>query len=204
MNSELPPDELLVWPFPMPGKLVALAYHELDVAAEGTDEQKAALGPASDLPRPWDPGTCIHTRLRHEIWSWLEAVAAWLNHEYVFDPIDAVPPCWPLHPHLVHELAVLADQRRRATYSFTSDAMEEWHRYSLPQFIDRLRRRIEDHCSDGHASSWPAQGRFTRYVAEPAGIDRNRRYAGDLRASPFGPGATRSAIVDPDTGEIFE
>jgi hypothetical protein len=39
-----------------------------------------------------------------------------------------IPGCWPQHPHLVHEIAVLADQRRRAGTARTSDVLEEWHR----------------------------------------------------------------------------
>jgi hypothetical protein len=45
--------------------------------------------------------------------------------EYVWEVADAIPACWPQHPHLVHEIAVLADQRRRAGHAFTSDALEE-------------------------------------------------------------------------------
>lgn len=37
-----------------------------------------------------------------------------------------------LRTESVHEIAVLADQRRRAGYALTSDATERWHRYNLP------------------------------------------------------------------------
>jgi hypothetical protein len=63
-----------------------------------------------------------------EVWSWLEAVVTWLNHEYVWDVADVIPPCWPQHPHLVDEIAVLADQRRRAGQAHTSDPLEDWQR----------------------------------------------------------------------------
>ena len=195
--------ELLVWPFPMPGRLLTLAYRELDLAAEGTEEQQGALGPASELPRPWDPGTCSNQKLRRELWAWLEDVVTWLNHEYVFEPADAIPTCWPQHPHLVHEVAVLADQRRKAMYTFTSDAMEEWHRYSLPQFIERLKRRVEDHCNDGHPTSWPASGRFNRHTQDPAAANRQRRYVEDLKTAAARATPHACEIVDPDTGEII-
>jgi hypothetical protein len=39
------------------------------------------------------------------------------------DVADVIPLCWPQHPHLVHEIAVLADQRRRAGPGLTSDAL---------------------------------------------------------------------------------
>lgn len=204
VSEDLPPADLLVWPFPMPGRLLTLAYRELDIAAEGTDEQKEALGPVSDLPRPWDPGTCIHPKLRRELWTWLEDVVIWLNHEYVFDPVDAIPPCWPRHQHLVHEIAVLADQRRKAIYSFAGDALEEWHRYSLPQFLERLKRRVGDQCNEGHPTSWPANGRFIHHLNDPAAMQRHAMYAADLKASPWGPRRRTRQIVDPETGEILE
>jgi hypothetical protein len=55
----------------------------------------------------------------------LEAVVTWLNQEYIWDVADVIPPCWPQHPHLVHEIAVLADQRRRTSLAPTSDPLEE-------------------------------------------------------------------------------
>ena len=69
---------------------------------------------------------CIRDR------SWLDDVVIWLNHEYVWDVVAMIPACWPKHPHLVHEIAVLADLRRRAGHALTGDALEEWHRYALP------------------------------------------------------------------------
>jgi hypothetical protein len=100
-----PPNVLLVQPFPAPGKLVALAYRELDRAAAGSPEQIRALGDARLLPRPWEPATCRTPQLRQQLWSWLDAVVAWLITEYVWEVADAIPACWPQHPHLVHEIA---------------------------------------------------------------------------------------------------
>ena len=77
---------------------------------------------------------------------WLDAVVDWLVTEYVWDVTDTIPACWPQHPHLVHEIAVLADQRRRAGHAFSSDALEEWHRYSLPAFTERMKTRLRSHC----------------------------------------------------------
>jgi hypothetical protein len=113
---------LLVQPFPAPGKLVALAYRELDRAATGSPEQIRALGDARLLPRPWEPASCRTPQLRQQLW--LDAVVDWLATEYVWEATDTIPACWPQHPHLVHEIAVLADQRRRAGHAFTSDALE--------------------------------------------------------------------------------
>jgi hypothetical protein len=121
---------------------VALAYRELDLAASGGPDQVRALGNAQLLPRPWEPATCRTPQLRQQLRSWLEAVVDWLITEYVWEVADTIPGCWPQHPHLVHEIAVLADQRRRAGHAFTSDALEEWHRSSLPAFTERMKHGL--------------------------------------------------------------
>ena len=176
----------LVRPFPMPGRLVALAYPELDQAANGTVEQRVALGDLSRLPRPWEPASCTTATLRVEIWRWLDSVVIWLNHEYVFDPIDTIPACWPKHPHLVHEIAVLADRRRRAAYTFTSDAIEEWHRYGLPAFIERMHRRVADHCTEAHPPTWPAAGRPNRHLSQEPVAARRHAFVNDIRVLKAG------------------
>jgi hypothetical protein len=169
----------LVQPFPAPGKLVALAYRELDRAAAGSPEQIRALGDARLLPRPWEPASCRTPQLREQLWLWLDAVVSWLISEYVWEAADTIPACWPQHPHLVHEIAVLADQRRRAGHAFTSDALEEWHRYSLPAFTERMKSRLRNHCEDGH-QAWPAKGRHTRHAAETSRRTREEHYATDV------------------------
>jgi hypothetical protein len=195
----------LAQPFPAPGQLVALAYRELDLAANGSAEQIRALGDVRLLPRPWDPATCRTPQLREQLWAWLEAVVAWLVSEYVWDVADAIPACWPEHPHLVHEVAVVADQRRRAGHAFTSDALEEWHRYNLPAFTERMKARLRNHCEDGH-QPWPANGRYTRYTAETNRRAREDRYAADVGAATpadgMRPHRPRLGLVDLDTGEV--
>jgi hypothetical protein len=114
----------LALPFPAPGQLVALAYRELDLAANGSAEQIGALWATCGCCLGPGTATCRTPQLREQLWAWLEAVTAWLVSEYVWDVADAIPACWPEHPHLVHELAVVADQRRRAGHAFTSDALE--------------------------------------------------------------------------------
>ena len=133
------------------------------------------------LPRPWDPDSLTRAPLRRELWDWLEAFTSWLNTEYVWDVVGVVPHCWPQHPHLVRELAVLADHRRRAALALGSDALEEWHRYALPAFIDRMRQRVKNHCEDGH-QQWPAKGRHARHLGEPARVARAHAFDQDLTA----------------------
>ena len=199
-----PETSLLIQPFPVPGRLVHLAYRELELASNGAQNQLLALRNLGDLPRPWDPATCETPQLRKEVWSWLEAVVTWLNQEYVWDVADVIPPCWPKHRHLVHEIAVLADQRRRAGLGLTSDALDDWHRYSLPSFTERMKMRLRNHCQEDH-QSWPAKGRHTRHIADASRHRRMHAYAVDLGAlkslhrqnqSP------RLGLVDLDTGEI--
>jgi len=105
----------------------------------------------------------------------------------------------------VHEIAVLADQRRRASHAFTSDALEEWHRYSLPAFTERMKTRLRSHCEDGH-QAWPAKGRHTRYTAETSRRAREEHYARDVAAlrptEAKGRRRPRLGLVDLDTGEI--
>lgn len=159
--------EPLVQPFPMPdSEIIRVAYWDLFLSENGTDEQKQRLGEAELLPRPWDIATCTDPDLRRDVWQWYEQVVAWFNHEYVWDPAAGlIPPCWPLHPHLIHDLGVLADQRRMIAQATNSNSLEEWHRYSLPAFQERLRERVRQHCDDRH-QAWPARARFARYTAD--------------------------------------
>lgn len=211
-TSEAKP-RTLAQPFPSPGRRVEHAYRELDVALYGSDEDKKALGEPRLLARPWDPPTCVDPDLRADMWAWLDRVVTWLNHEYAWDVTGMIPGCWPRHPHLVHEIAVMADLRRRAGQALTGDAMEEWHRYALPAFIERMRQRLKAHCEDKEHRPWPAQGRHTRYKAEDAVDERVRIFAGDvdtLKRQPEPPtlGPRLHLIdgmnVDLETGEVFD
>jgi len=117
-----------------------------------------------------------------------------------------VPTCWPRHPHLVHEIAVLADRRRRAIHAYTSDALEEWHRYDLPTFVERMHRRIGGHCNTGHPQGSPATGRYKRHAADTSAAARSLAFAADLSsmtadASQLS-GGPRPRLIDKTTGEV--
>jgi hypothetical protein len=195
---------VIIQPFPAPGRFVQLAYRELELVSSGAQDQLLTLRDLRDLPRPWDPASCETPQLRKEVWSWLEAVVTWLNQEYVWDVAAVIPPCWPQHPHLVHEIAVLADQRRRAGLALTSDVLEEWHRYSLPSFTERMKTRLGNHCQEDH-QSWPARGRYTRHIAEASHHRRMDIYAADAQAAKSlnrQAHSPRLGLIDLDTGEI--
>lgn len=198
----------LLWRFPGCGQRVQLAYRELHLAVNGSPEQKKAIGALSSLPRPWDPATCTDPELRGQLWSWLDDVVLWLNHEYTWDLTGTIPSCWPHHPHLVREVAVLADQRRRAALAVTSDALEEWHRYGLPMFAERMRGRLRNHCEEGH-QSWPGRSRHSRHTSQGDREDREDAYAADLDSLqpreprlPTTSTPPRLGLVNLDTGEI--
>lgn len=200
--------QLLMLPFPVPGQQVRLAYRELNLAINGTEEQKKQIGNPALLPRPWEPSTCLDADLRHQVWQWLDEVVVWLNHDYSWDVGAMIPTCWPAHPHLVHEIAVVADQRRRAGLAMTSDALEEWHRYCLPAFGERMRNRLKAHCDDDHVA-WPGRSRHSQHTCEHDTGDRHDLYAADIDAlagraprQATAPVAPRFGLVDLETGEI--
>lgn len=168
------------FPMPLTPKLAA-AYDDLYLASSGDEKTKRRIGNPATLPRPWDPPTCQDPDLRRELWDWLEHVVDWLNTEYVWDLAGAamIPPCWPQHPHLVHEIAVIADQRRRASIDTSSNSLEEWHRYTIPAFTDRLRLRTRTLCEEDH-KPWPARSRYTRYNSETFTRERLRCYHTDI------------------------
>ncbi|WP_299521126.1 hypothetical protein [uncultured Serinicoccus sp.] len=213
----------LALPFPKPGPALANAYRELEIAAHGTEKQRKELGDLNALARPWDPATVTHPQQRAQLWDWLEAVTGWVNTEHVWDSSHMIPPCWPQHPHLVHDIAVLADLRHQAGTAFTSDALEDWHRYALPAFLDRVRHRTRSACEDHHRD-WPARAANARYTTHQA--TRGALYRQDLdhtrtgqshpaaAAPPADPADDRTRpiprlhlidghTIDPHTGEIL-
>jgi hypothetical protein len=214
MTTHAPEPGPLVNRFPHPGRQLEQAYRELNLAINGTAEQRKALGSLKMLPRPWDPDSLTRAPMRRELWDWLEAFTIWLNTEYAWDVVGVVPNCWPQHPHLVRELAVLADQRRWAALAFGSDALEEWHRYALPAFVERMRQRVKNHCEDGH-QQWPAKGRHSRHVGDSATAARAQAFDQDVaahqRPTPAddenaGPWLhlVDGQTVDTETGEIVD
>lgn len=205
----------LVVAFPAVGELMGQAYYDLYRAETATRPAEVAdLGPLDQLPRPWDLATITDSALRTEVWQWLDAVVGWINREYVWETGDLIPQCWPSHPHLVHEVGVVADQRRRAGMAFTSDSLEDWQRYCLPSFLDRTKARYRGFCEEGHKSA-PGTARNIRYRSAAAADDRNNLYDADVAAAAS-EASSRAAVriamprfhlidgmfVDSETGEI--
>ena len=194
----------LLDPFPAPGPLLDFAFFQLHVAATGSPAERQAVGDPETLPRPWLPETCTDPRLRRALWDWLDQVATWINRQYTWDTTDLIPACWPQHPHLIRELAVIADQYRRAAAALDSTPLEEWHRYTLPMFTDRMRGRCRQHCDSGHKPS-PGSGRQRRHQTNDAPV-REHAYQHDVAALKERPDqvAPRLLLVDTATGLVTE
>lgn len=191
---------LLVAPFPQPGPGLTQAYNDLEFAQHGTDKQRQALGDLNRLPRPWIPES-LSRSLRRELWEWLEDVVPWINEHHTWQIGAAIPVCWDRHPHLVLELATLTDLRYRATRSFTGDALEDWHRYCLPAFLDRMASRLHGSCDTKH-TTWPGRPRHARFESERP--SRTGRLAADVSTwSPVGSSRRHSVSATPlDIGDV--
>ncbi len=159
---------MMSWPFPPAPPQVRQALVTLAIVRSGDPEAIAELGDIEDLPRPWDPPTCPD-ELRQQLWLWCDDVALWLNRTYAWRPAALIPGCWPRHPHLTHELPVLACLREQAD-STGPELLEEWHRHALPLFLDRLGARLgESTCRVGKHQDWPAAARYD-HSTQPAAV----------------------------------
>ena len=184
--------------FPQIGERMRVAYADLWLAGAVRDEEQAQrVGVADDLPRPWDPATCHDPQLRREVWQWLDQVVDWINTEYAWNVDGLIPECWYLHPHLVHDLGTVADQRRRAGSAFTSNDLEKWQRYCLPSFLDRMRKRIRSYCDDTHKAH-SGRARILRYKAIEFVLMRQAWYDMEVReATARDDGRSRGAETSP-------
>jgi hypothetical protein len=166
--------------FPLPTRLVRIAFTQLQTARSGNEEAIADLGHLADLPRPWDPPSCPPS-LRHELWLWLDTVAAWINHEFSWQADHCIPGCWPAHPHIAHELAVVAALRLEAGHALSPDALEEWHHYTLPGFLERMTSRLGGNgCPPGNHRDWPAAGRHRDFQSVAALSRRLKVLSSDI------------------------
>jgi hypothetical protein len=171
----------MLTPFPTPPGSVLKALELLQVVRRNDPDELAAAGDLTDLPRPWEPARCPQ-ELREAIWEWCDRVAAWLNHEYAWRPTQMIPSCWPLHPHIAHELPVLAILRWTAEEATTPDLLEEWHRYAFPMFCDRMVNRLgESGCRTGKHIDWPAEGRHAAHTSTDAATQRQNAIYADTR-----------------------
>jgi hypothetical protein len=192
-------DYVIATPFPEPDRLIRHAFGQLRVAKSGTEEEKTAqlgdVNPA-DLPRPWDPPSCPPA-LRKHVWVWLDRVAAWINREYTWQVDRLIPSCWPAHPHIAHELGVVAAQRYDAGFAYSPDSLEDWHRYALPGFLDRTATRLGPNaCPPGQHRDWPGIGRFKEFESPAALERRGSSFDADLKYAGLTRRSTSSGAAD--------
>jgi len=164
--------------FPAPPQVVRESIDQLKASEGWAERDRAVLDPRT-LDRPWDPAS-LPSRIRTQLWPWLDDVAGWVNHEYGWQTARTIPACWPQHPHLVYELAVLACLRVLAADATGPQPMEEWHRYVLPGFCERMAERIGGvGCPPGRHTEWPARSRHVEFTS-PAAVDlRNQLFEAD-------------------------
>jgi hypothetical protein len=110
-------------------------------------------------------------------------VAIWINTQHLWG-LDqpGIPQCWPWHPHLVHDLAVVASVRYLAQTALTPTALEDWHRHTLPDFLTRIAVRLDEGCSTGHHTSRPREGRDRDHREQLAAESRSQRFEQDKRS----------------------
>lgn len=166
----------LVLPVPAPGELLAAVLAEWDLVEEGHHSYFV------DLPRPWEPASCTAPPLRRQLWEWLDQFVRWVNEECLWDPGELIPACWPQHPHLVHEIAVLAEQRRQAGRTTTATALEQWQSHTLPAFLTRSQARLRRHCDTDHQPT-PGASAHARYQAHAEVTARDASFHKDLAAA---------------------
>lgn len=170
---------LIVSTFPPPPLSVAQVLHQHRVLRRGDADEISAEGNLANLPKPWAPASCDDD-LRAAVWEWCDAVAEWINHEYGWRAAQQIPPCWPHHPHIAHELPALAVLRLGAESSTGPELLEEWHRHTLPSFFDRMLDRLgENGCRTGEHVDWPARSRHLSYDDTEAVEDRQTLYYAD-------------------------
>jgi hypothetical protein len=179
-GAMMPLAGLMVRAFPEPGPAVRTAMEQLQHATIEPPADEQALHELARMPRPWDPGSCTGP-IRAELWAWLDLVAMWVNEQHLWSVTrPGIPECWPAHPHLVHDLAVLACSRHYTSFAVTPAALEDWHRYTLPGFLERLRDRLADGCQPSRHQPRPRNERDQSHAAAPNRRGRRQRYADDV------------------------
>jgi len=166
------PAGLLAVPFPSPSPVLVAMMDELRLAASLPAETPSEARRVAMLPRPWDPA-CCPAELRNFIYVWLENVAGWINTEHTWRVDQMLPACWMEHPHVVHELAVVACERWEASYALSPGALEAWQHYTLPTFLDRATLRVGNRCPPGRHQPHPGTAR-QELLADPAQATHRR------------------------------
>ncbi|RMB57243.1 hypothetical protein EAX62_16000 [Tessaracoccus antarcticus] len=168
--------------FPDVTPRMAKVYEQLHKLAIGGHSADEVHGDGEIIPRLWDITSIHDPQLRSETWKWLESFVYWFNTQQTWYSHDQIPPCWPQHPHLVRDIATLADQRRTAGEAPTSTALDEWHRYTIPNFLERTRTARQG-CDNDHVP-WPGKPAHTRHITETNTTRRHSIIDADIATLP--------------------
>jgi hypothetical protein len=156
--------------FPLPSDLVARMLDELRLAVNFPPQTVEEMRRVSALPRPWEPAECPPV-VREHLWSWLRDVVVWINAEHTWRVDRMIPECWAEHPHIVRELLTVTCLRHEASLALSPHALEDWHRVTLPVFLDRMVDRIGAHaCPPGRHQEHPGTTRM-RMQRSPSSVD---------------------------------
>lgn len=204
-NGMMPLVGIMVRPFPEPGPTIRTAMEQLQQATVEPPADEEDLRYLAQMPRPWDPGTCSGL-MRTELWAWLDLVARWVNEQHLWNVARAgIPECWPAHPHLVHDLAVLACSRYYTSFAVTPAALEDWHRYQLPGFLERLRDRLGDACQPSKHQPRPRQERDESHASKRMRGGRKQRYRDDVeRANELDALHTTPSEATPQSDDLHD
>ena len=165
--------------FPEPSVLLQHAMDQLQTAELIPPIDPAGWHQLAEMPRPWDPAS-LGSEQRLELWAWLDDVAAWINEQHLWNLArPGIPECWPAHPPLVHDLAVLACTRYYTNYAANPGALDDWHAHRLAGFLERLRDRLDDACQPSRHAVSPRLERNSSYRATASSQCRRDRYLGD-------------------------
>ena len=75
----------------------------------------------------------------------------------------------------------MADDRYRAALAHNGGPLENWHRVTVPWFLDRMRKSIKAHCEEHH-QAWPARARYARQITQESINQRWLRTNEDIQA----------------------
>lgn len=168
--------------FPDVTPRMAKVFTQLRILAIGGRNAEDLRSDGEIIPRLWDITSIHDPDLRFDTWKWLEAFVYWFNTQHTWYSHDQIPPCWPEHHHLVREIATLADQRRTAGEAPTSTPLDEWHRYTIPNFLERTRTARQG-CENDHVP-WPGKPAHTRHTSEANTTKRHNNINADIATLP--------------------
>jgi hypothetical protein len=88
-------------------------------------------------------------------------------------------------------------------FAVTPAALEDWHRYGLPGFLERLRDRLGDGCQPGKHQPRPRNERDQTHASPPVRRGRHQRYSDDVDRA-VDRAVDLAAVTGPGTDGLHE